>query len=262
MSKSNGKTSGLPPELADLFPAGAEIARVALDDLLPDPMNPRRHPEKNLRGISDSLRDHGQVEFLVVQKSTRRIIGGHGRVEAMRALGRTHCAAVLLVALGEDPARDGLRDTPRRFADLWREFVEHDPGRLDTAFASEATDQMVAVSGMRVWSVCEHHLIPFWADVSVGYIARGRVLGLSKFARVAHAAAHRLQVQERLSQDIADAVGNLTGSPDVAVLARGEHLCMTMRGVRTPALMTTSVMRGVFRDDPSTRAEFLRLAGA
>jgi GTP cyclohydrolase IA len=166
----------------------------------------------------------------------------------------------ILAAIGEDPGRDGLRDTPRRFADWWREFVAHDPGRTETAFALEEADQLVAVRGMRVWSLCEHHLLPFRCDLTVGYIARDRILGLSKFGRLAHRAAHRLQLQERLASDLADDIGRLAGTPDVAVLARGEHLCMTMRGVRTPAEMASSVVRGAFRDDPRVRAEWLALA--
>lgn len=166
----------------------------------------------------------------------------------------------LLVALGEDPDREGLQETPRRWASMWREFVDYAPGKVDTVFESVQADQVVVVSGMRVWSFCEHHLLPFWCDVSIGYLPADHVLGLSKFARIAHHYAHRLQVQERLVSQIADDVVRLTGSPDVAVVARGEHLCMTMRGVRTPARMTSSVMYGVFRDSPSARAEFLALA--
>lgn len=119
--------------------------------------------------------------------------------------------------------------------------------------------QMVVVSGMRVWSLCEHHLLPFWADVSIGYIADGRVLGLSKFARIAHKFAHRLQLQEQLVLQIADEIEAVTGTRNVAVIATGEHLCMTMRGVKTPAMMHSSVMRGVFRTDADARAEFLAL---
>jgi GTP cyclohydrolase I len=167
----------------------------------------------------------------------------------------------LLVAIGEDPDRDGLVDTPARFARWWTEFIEYDPGITDTAFAGITTDQMVVVSGIKVWSLCEHHLLPFWCDISIGYIARDRVLGLSKFARIAHQCAHRLQVQERLTHQIADEVMRVADSPDVAVLGRGEHLCMTMRGIKSPALMTSSVMRGVFLDKPQARDEFLRLAG-
>lgn len=172
------------------------------------------------------------------------------------------CAHVLLKAIGEDPSRPGLADTPRRFADAWREFIDYDPGRTDTCFASAVADQMVVVSNLRVWSMCEHHLLPFWCDVAVGYICTDTVLGLSKFARIAHQFAHRLQLQEQLTGQIADEVSRLTGSKDVAVLSRGEHLCMTMRGIATPGLMTSSVMRGVFRSDANARAEFLRLAQA
>jgi GTP cyclohydrolase I len=115
---------------------------------------------------------------------------------------------------------------------------------------------------MRVWSYCEHHLVPFWCDLTTAYIARDRVLGLSKFARVAHKHAHRLQLQERLVHGMADELVKLTGSDDVAVLGRGEHLCMTARGIRTPAVMTSSALRGLFRTDPAARTELLRLAGS
>lgn len=166
----------------------------------------------------------------------------------------------LLVALGEDPERPGIVETPRRWANWWREFVEYDTGKLDTVFESVTVDQMVAVSGIRVWSLCEHHLLPFWCDLTIGYIAGEHVLGLSKFARVAHKYAHKLQIQERLVQEIADDIQRLTGSPDVAVSAAGEHLCMTMRGIKTPALMRSSVMRGAFRNDGRARAEFFAIA--
>jgi GTP cyclohydrolase I len=167
----------------------------------------------------------------------------------------------LLIALGEDPNREGLLDTPRRWADAWREFIEYDPGITDTTFESIETDQMVCVSGLRVNSLCEHHLMPFWCDVAIGYITGERVLGLSKFARIAHQFAHRLQLQERLGQQIADEVSRLTGTEHVAVVLKGEHLCMSGRGIRTPGVMTSSVMRGVFRTDSDARMEFLRLIG-
>ncbi len=142
----------------------------------------------------------------------------------------------LLVAIGEDPDREGLLDTPRRWADWWREFIEYDPGTTDTVFSSISTDQMVCVSGMRV-----------------------RILGLSKFARIAQKFAHQLQVQERLGEQIADEISHLTSSENVAVVLKGEHLCMSSRGIRTPGIMTTSVMRGVFGEEYETRMEFLRL---
>ncbi len=166
---------------------------------------------------------------------------------------------LILRAIGDDPSREGLRDTPRRFADAWLAFADFDPGRLATSFDRVDSDQMVIVRGVRVWSFCEHHLLPFWCDVAIGYLPAARVLGLSKFVRIAQAHAHRLQTQERLVAGIADDICRLSGSADVAVVADGEHLCMTMRGVRTPGRMTTSVMRGAFRADGPARAEFLRL---
>ncbi len=168
-------------------------------------------------------------------------------------------ARELLCAIGEDPDREGLWETPRRFADWWREFIEYDAGTMTTYFETLSTDQMVVVSGMRVWSLCEHHLLPFWCDISIGYIATSRVLGLSKFARIAHKYAHRLQLQERLTHQIADEIAGVTQSSDIAVLAQGEHLCMEMRGIRTNGRMTSSVMRGLFRERDAARMEFLRL---
>jgi GTP cyclohydrolase I len=118
---------------------------------------------------------------------------------------------------------------------------------------------MVCVSGLRVSSLCEHHLLPFWSDVSIGYIPDEKVLGLSKFARIAHQFAHRLQLQERLGQQIADEIIRITVTQNVAVVLKGEHLCMTARGIRMPGRMTSSVMRGIFRTQSEMRMEFLRL---
>ncbi len=170
------------------------------------------------------------------------------------ALGRE-----LLLAIGEDPEREGLQETPRRWADAWREFIEYDPGTTETTFSSVASDQLVCVSGIRVWSICQHHLLPFWCEVSIGYIPNDKVLGLSKFARIAHQFAHRLQLQERLGQQIADEITRITGTENVAVVLKGEHYCMAARGIRTPGRMTSSVLRGVFRTESQTRMEFLRL---
>jgi GTP cyclohydrolase IA len=170
------------------------------------------------------------------------------------ALGRE-----LLLAIGEDPDREGLRETPSRWADAWREFIEYDPGTTETTFASVASDQLVCVSGIRVASLCEHHLLPFWCDVSIGYIPNAKVLGLSKFARIAQQFAHRLQLQERLGEQIADEISRITGTQNVAVVLKGEHYCMTARGIRMPGRMTSSVMRGIFRTESQTRIEFLRL---
>lgn len=168
--------------------------------------------------------------------------------------------ALLLDALGIDStASPHTADTPDRVARWWVEFIDRDPGTLDTTFPVEHVDQMVAVSGIDVWSVCAHHLLPFSATVAVGYLADEQVLGLSKFARIAHAAAARPTTQEQLVADTADLVEKHTGSSDVAVTASGLHLCMAMRGIRTPATMTTSVTRGRFRDEAATRAEWFSL---
>jgi GTP cyclohydrolase I len=170
------------------------------------------------------------------------------------ALGRE-----LLIAIGEDPDREGLQETPRRWADSWREFMEYDPGTTEKTFSSVVADQMVCVSGLRVSSLCEHHLLPFWSDVSIGYIPDEKVLGLSKFARIAQQFAHRLQLQERLGQQIADEIIRITGTQNVVVVLKGEHLCMTARAIRMPGRMTSSVMRGIFRTQSEMRMEFLRL---
>ncbi len=170
------------------------------------------------------------------------------------ALGRE-----LLIAIGEDPDREGLRETPRRWADAWRDFLLYDPGTTETTFSSVTSDQLVCVSGIRVWSICQHHLLPIWADISIGYIATDRILGLSKFACITQKYAHQLQLQERLCKEIADEIVMLTKSTDVAILAQGQHLCMTARGIKTPAIMTSTIMRGVFREKHEARMEFLRL---
>jgi GTP cyclohydrolase I len=167
----------------------------------------------------------------------------------------------LLVTLGYDPESERLRDTPRRWARWWREFHAFDAGRLDTSFQVSTSHQVVTVSGIRVWSICEHHLLPFVADIAILYVPEGRLLGLSKFARIARRAAHRLQLQERLAEEIADAVTELAGSADVAILVRGRHLCMEVRGIRTPAQTESLVTRGAFRHDPSLRADIRHLAG-
>lgn len=170
-----------------------------------------------------------------------------------------HIGRELLIALGENPDREGLLDTPRRFADMWQEFIEFNPGKIETVFESVQVNQMVVISGMRVWSLCEHHLLPFFCDVSIGYIADKKILGLSKFGRIAQLHAHKLQLQERLITDIADECKKILSTDNVAVLGRGEHLCMTMRGVKMPSLMTSSCLNGEFINDPIVRSEFLSL---
>lgn len=201
---------------------------------------------KNLEDLRVHLLDEYQTE---TQTQSRKV-----DYPRLLELGRE-----LLMAIGEDPNREGLLDTPRRWADWWREFIEYNPGTTETTFQSMASDQMVCVSGMRVFSLCEHHLLPMWCNVSIGYITGERVLGLSKFARIAHQFAHQLQIQEQLGVQIADEISRITGTDDVAVVIQGEHLCMSARGIRTPGLMTSSVMRGAFREEYQARMEFLHL---
>src|SRR2546423_5462824 len=170
----------------------------------------------------DHLRSNGhsaQVERIPKRVDYPRLL----------ALGRE-----LLLAIGEDPDREGLRETPRRWADAWREFIEYDPGTTETTFASVASDQMVCVSGIRVASLCEHHLLPFWCDISIGYIPNAKVLGLSKFARIAHQFAHRLQLQERLGEQIADEISRITGTQNVAGALPNGAYRMGGHGYRAP----------------------------
>ena len=165
----------------------------------------------------------------------------------------------LLETIGEDPKREGLLLTPTRWAKWWMEFINYNPGNTETTFESISTDQMIIVKGMKVWSICEHHLLPFWTEISIGYITKDKVLGLSKFARISHQYAHRLQIQEGLVRDIAEEVSRLTQTEDVAVLGSGEHLCMQMRGIRSEGVMVSSYMGGGFRTEHAMRSEFLSL---
>ncbi|MEV6984029.1 GTP cyclohydrolase I FolE [Sphaerisporangium sp. NPDC051017] len=171
----------------------------------------------------------------------------------------------LLRALGEDPDRDGLKDTPRRVARWWSEFLEHDPGSTDTLFTHEQAsadgEEIVIVSGIVVASLCEHHLLPMTLNVTAAYRPAGQVLGLSKIARIAQAHGHRLQLQERIVNGIAEDLAKATGVPDVAVAATGTHACMSMRGVRAAGAVTTSVTtRGRFTISEPLAHAFRRVA--
>jgi GTP cyclohydrolase I len=167
----------------------------------------------------------------------------------------------LLLAIGEDPSREGLVDTPRRIADMYAEIVGglyRDPGEELTVTFDEDHDEMVVLRDIPFYSLCEHHFLPFHGVAHVGYIPQGRLVGISKFARVVDLFARRPQLQERLTGQIADCIVERLQPKGVAVVMRAEHLCMTMRGVKKPGSeMTTSAMRGVFRERNETRAEFL-----
>ncbi|MEU7354829.1 GTP cyclohydrolase I FolE [Streptomyces albidoflavus] len=172
----------------------------------------------------------------------------------------------LLAAVGEDPEREGLRGTPQRFARWWTEFLDHDPGRTDTVFEEDmpaGTDRVVIVRGIVAWSLCEHHLLPMRLELAIGYRPCGSVLGLSKFARIVDAHAHRLQLQERIVDGVAADVSKATGSADVGVVADGAHLCMSMRGVRQDQARTLShSLSGAFADGGALGSQLLAAAGA
>ena len=171
----------------------------------------------------------------------------------------------ILEAVGEDPDRDGLVRTPRRVADMYGEILgglHEDPdGALEVSFEA-GHDEMVMVRDIPLYSLCEHHVIPFVGKAHVAYIpnADGRITGLSKLARLVDIYARRLQVQENLTTQIADTIQRVLEPRGVLVVIEAEHLCMSMRGVRKPGTTTiTSAVHGLFRTDPSTRSEAMQL---
>ena len=170
-----------------------------------------------------------------------------------------------LELLGEDPERDGLVKTPARVAKamawLTRGYGLDARGVIGDALFEVDSEQMVLVRDIELYSLCEHHLLPFFGKAHIAYIPNGRVVGLSKLARVVDVFARRLQVQERLTEEVAGALDEVLRPRGVGVVVEAAHMCMMMRGVEKQNSMTvTSALRGVFKDDASTRAEFLRLA--
>ena len=170
----------------------------------------------------------------------------------------------ILEGVGEDPAREGLADTPARAAKAMA-FMTHGYGQtleevVNGAIFESDSDEMVIVRNIELYSLCEHHMLPFIGKCHVAYLPRGRVIGLSKIARIVDMYARRLQIQENLTGEIADAIGEVTGSRGVGVIVEARHLCMQMRGVgKQNSSMTTSAMLGRFRTDINTRNEFLQL---
>ena len=170
----------------------------------------------------------------------------------------------IILELGEDPEREGLRDTPKRAAKamqfLNRGYAQTLEDIINGAVFESETDEMVLVKDIELYSMCEHHLLPFIGKCHIAYLPSGRVLGLSKFARIVDMFARRMQIQENLTRQIAEAVQQVTDARGVAVVVEAKHLCMMMRGVeKQNSSMTSSVMLGAFRDNPSTRQEFLTL---
>ncbi|MBI4340286.1 MAG: GTP cyclohydrolase I FolE [Chloroflexi bacterium] len=176
-----------------------------------------------------------------------------------------NAVADILAAIGEDPQRPGLRETPKRVAEMYRELFSglgHDPAEeLQVSFEVEHQD-LVLLKAIPFYSMCEHHLIPFFGAASVAYLPKGRVVGVSKIVRALEVLAHRPQLQERLTAQMADALHTSLGALGVGVLLRAEHLCMSMRGVSKPGIqVVTSAWRGTFSQESSIQREILAQLG-
>ena len=169
----------------------------------------------------------------------------------------------LLAACGEDPHREGLKDTPARVARMYGEMfsgLHSDPKVHLRKFFTEKYDEVVLVRDISFCSMCEHHLLPFVGKAHIGYMPNGRVIGLSKLARVVDTVARRPQVQERLTETVADLLVSELDASGVAVVIEATHSCMTIRGIKKPgSLCVTSAMKGAFRDDIASRTEIMQL---
>ncbi len=170
----------------------------------------------------------------------------------------------ILEQIGEDPTREGLLDTPSRAAKamqfLTRGYKQTLHQVVNNALFDSESSEMIVVQDIELYSMCEHHMLPFIGKCHVAYVPTGKVLGLSKVARIVDMYARRLQIQENLTKEIADAIEGVTGASGVGVIIEAKHMCMMMRGVeKQNSLMKTSVMLGTLRDQPATRVEFLSL---
>lgn len=170
----------------------------------------------------------------------------------------------IIEQIGEDPNREGLRDTPKR-ASKAMEFLTQGYHQslediVNGALFTSDTDEMIIVKNIELYSLCEHHLLPFVGKCHVAYLPQGKIIGLSKIARIVDMQARRLQVQENLTKEIARMIFDITGARGVGVIIEAKHFCMMMRGVeKQNSVMSTSMMLGTFREDPKTRQEFLSL---
>lgn len=174
----------------------------------------------------------------------------------------------ILVALGDDPDREGLKDTPKRVAKMYAEVFEgmcytndEIAGMFNKCFEEGATGDLVTIADIPIFSYCEHHMaLMYNMKVHVGYLPKGKVIGLSKVARIADMVGKRLQLQERIGADIAEVLEKVLGTDDIIVVIEGEHSCMTARGIKKPGTKTrTATLRGVFKTDSDLRTEFYNL---
>jgi GTP cyclohydrolase I len=179
----------------------------------------------------------------------------HSRIEA--------AVREILLAVGENPDREGLRETPARVARMYEEMfsgLRKDPTTLLQKTFTEKYDEMVVVKDIGFESMCEHHLLPFVGKAHIAYLPNGKIVGLSKVARVVEIFARRPQVQERMTEDIADLIMAELDAKGVGVVVEAAHMCMVVRGIRKPgSVCTTSAMRGGFKNNPATRSEFMAL---
>jgi GTP cyclohydrolase I len=193
---------------------------------------------------------------------TRRLQVVAGETRRVDLAAAQRAAEDLLVALGADVASPGLRDTPRRVAAAYAELLTPEPFSLTTFPNEEGYDELVLVRDIRFQSVCMHHLLPFRGVAHVAYLPAERIIGLSKLARVVERFARDLQVQERLTKQVAACIDDELQPKGVGVVVEAEHLCMSLRGVQKAGARTvTSALHGLVRDDPRTRGEFLSLTG-
>lgn len=218
--------------------------------------------------MTDRLPDHvrdvvAEIETEIGEDADRtRPIEGTGSGDGGDASGRVESAVrQILEEIGEDPTRQGLLGTPDRVHRMYLELTagyQVDPDRLvNDAIFDVAYSEMVVVKDIPFYSLCEHHLLPFFGTASVAYIPRGRVIGLSKIPRIVEMYARRLQVQERMTQQVADFLNERLAPQGVGVVVEATHLCAVMRGIRKPGtIMTTSSVLGLFRTRDRTRAEF------
>jgi GTP cyclohydrolase I len=193
------------------------------------------------------------------------VLPAHERGHSTRQAGLERLVRHQLALLGEDPSREGLRRTPERvgrsLAWLTRGYEMDVADVVGSAVFTEAHEGMVMVRDIELYSLCEHHMLPFFGRVHIAYVPDGRIVGLSKLPRIVEVFARRLQVQERLTEQIADAIEEILAPRGVGVVIEASHLCLMMRGVEKQNSRTiTSALRGEFRSCPMTRDEFLRLA--
>jgi len=222
---------------------------------------------KQEKTVSDILENNRMKHRHLVQFDIDECLDQTQENEADVLIPMADAVYSLLEGVGEDPEREGLVKTPERVARslrfLTRGYRQDPEQLLKKAVFTEAYDEMVLVKDIDIYSMCEHHMLPFFGKAHVAYIPDGKIVGLSKIPRVVEVFARRLQVQERLTQQIRDAIQNVLAPRGVGVVIEATHMCMVMRGVeKQNSLTTTSAMSGEFLTNQSTRSEFLRLIGS